>query len=60
MTGMIEPVVLIYGIPNFKLEKFVVTRRIDLLKKSGINLKNNFEVGKDATLEDLKRTYAIL
>ena len=33
---------LIYGIPNFKLEKFVVTRRIDLLKKSGINFKNNF------------------
>ena len=43
---------LIYGIPNFKLEKFVVTRRIDLLKKSGINFKNNFEVGKDATLEE--------
>ena len=41
---------LIYGIPNFKLEKFVVTRRIDLLKKSGINFKNNFEVGKDCLL----------
>ena len=46
---------LIYGIPNFKLEKFVVTRRIDLLKKSGINFKNNFEVGKDATLEELEK-----
>ena len=29
---------LIYGIPNFKLEKFVVTRRIDLLKKSGTEI----------------------
>ena len=35
---------LIYGIPNFKLEKFVITRRIDLLKKSGINFKNNLNV----------------
>ena len=48
---------LIYGIPNFKLEKFVVTRRIDLLKKSGINFKNNFEVGKDATLEELRKKH---
>ena len=48
---------LIYGIPNFKLEKFVITRRIDLLKKSGINFKNNFEVGKDATLEDLRKEH---
>ena len=48
---------LIYGIPNFKLEKFVVTRRIDLLKKGGINFKNNFEVGKDATLEELRKKH---
>ena len=48
---------LIYDIPNFKLEKFVVTRRIDLLKKSGINFKNNFEVGKDATLEELRKKH---
>ena len=48
---------LIYGIPNFKLEKFVVTRRIDLLKKSGINFKNNIEVGKAATLEELRKKH---
>ncbi len=48
---------LIYGIPNFKLEKFVVNRRIDLLKRSGINFKNNFEVGKDATLEELRKKH---
>ena len=45
---------LIYGIPNFKLEKFVVERRTKLLKESGIKFKQNFEVGKDATLEELK------
>ena len=48
---------LIYGIPNFKLEKFVVNRRIDLLKQSGISFKNNFEVGKDASLEDLREKH---
>ncbi len=45
---------LIYGIPNFKLEKFVVERRTKLLKESGIKFKQNFEVGKDKTLEELK------
>ena len=45
---------LIYGIPNFKLEKFVVERRTNLLKKSGIKFIQNFEVGKDATLKELK------
>ncbi len=45
---------LIYGIPNFKLEKFVVERRTQLLKDSGINFVQNFEVGKNKTLEELK------
>ena len=41
---------LIYGIPNFKLEKFVVERRTKFLKESGIKFVQNFEVGKDKTL----------
>ena len=45
---------LIYGIPNFKLEKFVVERRTKLLKESGIKFIQNFEVGKDKTLKELK------
>ena len=45
---------LIYGIPNFKLEKFVVERRTKLLKESGIKFIQNFEVGKDKSLEELK------
>ena len=48
---------LIYGIPNFKLEKEVVERRIQLLKDGGINFKLNFEVGKDATLDELKKEH---
>jgi len=45
---------LIYGIPNFKLEKFVVERRTKLLKDGGIKFVQNFEVGKNKTLKELK------
>ncbi len=48
---------LIYGIPNFKLEKFVVERRTKLLKDSGIKFINNFEIGKDQTLFNLKKKH---
>ena len=48
---------LIYGIPNFKLEKFVVERRTNLLKDSGIKFVQNFEVGKDKTLYELKKKH---
>ena len=51
---------LIYGIPNFKLEKFVVERRTKLLKKSGIEFIQNFEVGKNATLEQLRNKHDAL
>ena len=48
---------LIYGIPNFKLEKFVVQRRTNLLKDSGIKFIQNFEVGKDKSLDELKEKH---
>ena len=48
---------LIYGIPNFKLEKFVVERRTKLLKDSGIKFVQNFEVGRDKTLYELKKKH---
>ena len=48
---------LIYGIPNFKLEKHVVKRRTKLLKDGGIKFVQNFEVGKDATLEQLRKKH---
>ena len=51
---------LIYGIPNFKLEKFVVERRTKLLEEGGIKFIQNFEVGKDATLEQLKKKHDAL
>jgi len=48
---------LIYGIPNFKLEKFVVERRTNLLKKSGIKFKQNFEIGRDISLQQLQEKH---
>ena len=48
---------LIYGIPNFKLEKHVVNRRVKLLKDGGINFVLNFEVGKDLSLKDLREKH---
>ena len=48
---------LIYGIPNFKLEKYVVERRTKLLKDGGIKFVQSFEVGKDATLEQLRKKH---
>jgi len=51
---------MIYGIPNFKLEKFVVERRTKLLEDGGIKFVQNFEVGKDATLEQLRKKHDAL
>ena len=48
---------LIYGIPSFKLEKPVVERRTRRLAESGIVFKLGFEVGKDATLADLRERH---
>lgn len=45
---------LIYGIPGFKLEKDVVERRTRRLAEGGVIFRLGFEVGKDATLEQLR------
>src|SRR5690348_6445905 len=45
---------LIYGIPNFKLEKDVVQRRTQRLEHGGIKFRLNFEVGRNATLAEIR------
>jgi glutamate synthase (NADPH) small chain len=45
---------LIYGIPNFKLEKEVVARRVQRLIDGGIEFRLGFELGRDASLEELR------
>ena len=48
---------LIYGIPNFKLEKFVVERRTKLLQEGGIKFEQNIEIGKNKSFEELKEKH---
>ena len=48
---------LMYGIPNMKLEKWVIDRRVDILKEEGIEFKTNVDVGRDISAEELKAQY---
>ncbi len=45
---------MVYGIPNFKLEKKIVRRRIALFEEAGIVFHRNFEVGRDAGLAEIR------
>ncbi|MGI9493713.1 MAG: NAD(P)-dependent oxidoreductase [Geminicoccaceae bacterium] len=51
---------LVYGIPNFKLEKEVVSRRADILRESGIAVELRVDIGKDLTFEELRSRYDAL
>ena len=46
-----------FGIPDFKLEKWVVERRVNLLMAEGITFKTNIEVGVDLSISDLKNQF---
>ena len=46
---------LVYGIPSYKLEKDVVQAEIDVIKAMGVTIKTGIEVGKDITIEELRK-----
>jgi glutamate synthase (NADPH/NADH) small chain len=48
---------LTYGIPGFKLEKHIVMRRVQRLIDGGVIFHQDFEVGRDATLEELRERH---
>ena len=48
---------LIYGIPNFKLEKDVVTRRVQRMVDSKITFVLNTEVGRDISMAELRQRH---
>ena len=48
---------LTYGIPGFKLEKDVVMRRVERLAEAGVRFHYGFEVGRDATLPELRERH---
>ncbi len=43
-----------YGIPNFKLPKWIIDRRIELMGKGGIEFKTNILAGEDITADYIK------
>jgi glutamate synthase (NADPH/NADH) small chain len=48
---------LMYGIPNMKLGKDIVNRRVDLLKQSGIEFITNTNIGVDTTIAQLQKDF---
>jgi glutamate synthase (NADPH/NADH) small chain len=48
---------LTYGIPNFKLEKRVVDRRVKLMRAEGIHFVTNANVGHNVKVDDLRRDF---
>jgi glutamate synthase (NADPH) small chain len=49
-----------FGIPNFKLEKHILERRLQQMAQEGVEFENNVNVGKDVTVEDLRSKYDAL
>lgn len=46
-----------YGIPDFKLEKWVIDRRVKLMEEEGVTFKCNANVGVDISINNLLREY---
>ena len=46
-----------YGIPDFKMEKWVLDRRLDQMKKEGVTFENNTNVGVDLDTHTLQREF---
>ena len=48
---------LMYGIPNMKLEKHVIDRKIAIMKEEGVEFKTGVNVGKDVKANELLKKY---
>ncbi|MCF0103907.1 MAG: FAD-dependent oxidoreductase [Eggerthellaceae bacterium] len=44
-----------YGIPSYKLQKDVIKAEIDIMRELGVDIKTGVEVGKDITLDELRK-----
>jgi len=51
---------LMYGIPNMKLQKEIVQRRVDILAEEGIVFVTNTEVGKDISAKQLEKDFDVV
>ncbi len=46
-----------YGIPDFKLNKFIIDRRMSILEQEGLEIRTNTMVGEDISVDDLLKKY---
>ena len=51
---------LTYGIPNMKLDKRVVERRLDQMRAEGVKFVTGVEIGKDLSHAELKQHYDVI
>jgi glutamate synthase (NADPH/NADH) small chain len=49
-----------FGIPNFKLEKHVIERRLRQMEAEGVEFVNNAHVGQNVSVNDLREKYDVL
>ena len=48
---------LMYGIPNMKLEKSVIDRRVSIMKEEGVEFRTGVDVGKDISAKEIKNSF---
>ncbi|MBU0581315.1 MAG: glutamate synthase subunit beta [Candidatus Margulisbacteria bacterium] len=46
-----------YGIPDFKLDKKIIDRRVELMQQEGLEIKTKVLVGKDISVQQLQKDY---
>ena len=49
--------VLVYGIPEFRLPKEIVEAEVDYIRRSGVDIKTDYVIGKLETVDDLLKEY---
>ncbi len=52
--------ILRYGIPDFKLEKWVIDRRLEQLEQEGVKFETSVDIGVDMSAKYLQRTFDII
>ena len=46
-----------YGIPDFKMEKHLIDRRVEQMKKEGVLFKTSIDIENDISVSELKKDY---
>ena len=46
-----------YGIPNFKMEKHLIDRRLEQMRAEGVEFVTNAHIGVNGSVEDLRRDF---